>query len=116
MSLRAARSSEDDVTREPTVDDAVSTDGERVQRHAPSEHEATIIHDMHAHLQRRRAREDADLIKAKRNPLVSAATGFLGFFRSKYLANVKKSVGLLIAGWLWLVVNTKTYTPPDYDD
>ena len=77
---------------------------------------ASIAADMRAHLGRARKRMQADLIGSDRNILVQAVMGVVDFFRSTYFRNVRRSLAVFMGAWLWYVLNTKTYTPPEYDD
>mmetsp|Transcript_23319 Transcript_23319/g.59537 ORF Transcript_23319/g.59537 Transcript_23319/m.59537 type:complete len:150 (-) Transcript_23319:110-559(-) len=77
---------------------------------------AAIAADMRAHLGRARKRMQADLIGSDRNILVKAVLGVVDFFRSAYFRNVRRSLTVCICAWAWYVFNTKTYTPPEYDD
>lgn len=42
--------------------------------------------------------------------------GLGGFLRSRYFANVRKSIGVFMGMWFWYVLNTKTYIPPEIDE
>ena len=77
---------------------------------------AGILRDMRAHLERRKTNEDADLIRSNRGPVLQAILGLRDFLRSKALGNVFRSLGLFMGAWIWYVINTNTYMPPDYDD
>jgi hypothetical protein len=94
-------------------------DPDHVEPAASSEWAAattTIADDMRAHLARARKRMQADLIGSDKGPLTKAFLGVTGFFRSRYFRNVRRSLTVFVSGWLWYVLNTKTYTPPEYDD
>ena len=77
---------------------------------------AGILRDMRAHLERRKTNADADLIRSNRGPVLQAILGLRDFLRSKALGNVFRSLGLFLGAWIWYVINTNTYMPPDYDD
>ena len=64
----------------------------------------------------RTQKAEADLIVANRGPVMSVLFGFGGFLRSRYFANVRKSIGVFIGMWLWYVLNTKTYMPPEIEE
>lgn len=83
---------------------------------APNPATPAIVADMRAHLKRAHRRAEADLIGSNRNIVIRLFSGVVGFFGSEYFRNVRRSVGVFIAAWLWYVFNTKTYTPPEYDD
>lgn len=78
--------------------------------------DAGILRDMRAHLRRRQKREEADLIGHNRGPIKGLFYDLYDFVRGSYFANVRKSVGVALAAWLWYVFNTRTYMPPEYDD
>lgn len=59
---------------------------------------------------------DADLIVQNRNPITKVIFGIGDFLRSRYFANVRKSIGIFIGFWLWYVLNTKTYEPPEVEE
>ena len=59
---------------------------------------------------------EADLIVQNRGPIASVVFGLGGFLRSRYFANVRKSVGVFVGMWLWYVLNTKTYMPPEIEE
>ena len=69
-----------------------------------------IVRDMQAHLKRRKKRAEADLI----------GRGLIGrvidFFGSQYFRNVRKSAGVFFGAYVWYVLNSNSYTPPEYDD
>ena len=75
-----------------------------------------ILRDMRAHLERRKTNADADLIRTSRGPVLQAVLGLRDFLRSESLGNVFRSLGLFMGAWVWYVINTNTYMPPDYDD
>ena len=75
-----------------------------------------IVADMHAHLDRRRKKAEADLIGSQRGPVKRVLFGFTDFFRSEYFRNVRRSLGLFFGAYVWYITNVNTYTPPDYDD
>ena len=75
-----------------------------------------IVADMHAHLDRRRKKAEADLIGSQRGPVERVLFGFTDFFRSEYFRNVRRSLGLFFGAYVWYITNVNTYTPPDYDD
>ena len=75
-----------------------------------------ILRDMRAHLERRKTNADADLIRSSRGPVLQAFLGLRDFLRSEALGNVFRSLGLFVGAWVWYVINTNTYVPPDYDD
>ena len=58
----------------------------------------------------------ADLIKQNRGPIAKVLFGMGDFLRSRYFANVRKSVGVFVGMWLWYVLNTKTYIPPEIEE
>ena len=47
---------------------------------------------------------------------MDSLSGVNEFLRSKALGNVFRSLGLFLGAWIWYVINTNTYMPPDYDD
>ena len=71
---------------------------------------------MRAHLNRTKKRAEIDLIREQRGIVARFVFGIGSFLQSDYFNNVRKSFGLLLSGWLWYVINTKLYTPPEYDD
>jgi len=75
-----------------------------------------IVADMRAHLKRRQKRAQADLIGDDRGLIARAVGGVGDFFKSRYFANVRKSLGVFLGMWLWYVLNTQTYIRPDDDD
>ena len=75
-----------------------------------------IASDMRAHLKRRKKKAQADLIVRNRGPVAAVLFGVGDFLRSKYFANVRKSVGIFVGMWLWYVLNTKTYIPPEFEE
>ena len=75
-----------------------------------------ILREMRSHLERRKTNADADLIRSSRGPLLQAVLGLRDFLRSPALGNVFRSLGLFVGAWVWYVINTNTYMPPDYDD
>ncbi len=75
-----------------------------------------ILGSMRRHLEKRRKREEADLIGENRGLIKGTILGVFDFLRSKYFRNVRKSLGFFIAAWLWYVLNTKTYVAPEFDD
>ena len=75
-----------------------------------------FVRDMRAHLERRKTNADADLIRTSRGPVLQAVLGLRDFLRSESLGNVFRSLGLFMGAWVWYVINTNTYMPPDYDD
>jgi hypothetical protein len=102
---------------------------------------AAIASDMRAHLERRakvcmpaRARlrpslpeptaplsycsqrAEADLIVQNRGLIKRVAFGLGDFLRSRYFANVRKSIGIFVGMWFWYVLNTKTYIPPEFEE
>eukprot|EP00320_Phaeocystis_rex_P021571 CAMPEP_0119071812 /NCGR_PEP_ID=MMETSP1178-20130426/54479_1 /TAXON_ID=33656 /ORGANISM="unid sp, Strain CCMP2000" /LENGTH=148 /DNA_ID=CAMNT_0007053771 /DNA_START=3 /DNA_END=449 /DNA_ORIENTATION=+ len=77
---------------------------------------AGILRDMRAHLERRKANADADLIRFRRGPILQLLLGLRDFLRSEALGNVFRSLGLFMGAWVWYVINTNTYMPPEYDD
>ncbi|KAL1514596.1 hypothetical protein AB1Y20_003690 [Prymnesium parvum] len=77
---------------------------------------SAIAAEMRAHIARAKKRMQADLIGSDRNLIVQGVVGVVNFFRSKYFRNVRRSLLTFACAWLWYVLNTKTYTPPEYDD
>ena len=75
-----------------------------------------IVEDMRAHLGRRKLRENADLITARRGPLGAVISAIQGILQSRYLRNLRRSALLAIGMWSWYVFNTKTYVRPEYED
>ena len=75
-----------------------------------------IASDMRAHLKRRQKKAEADLIVRSRGPVTAVLFGLGDFLRSKYFANVRKSIGVFAGMWLWYVLNTKTYMPPEIEE
>ena len=75
-----------------------------------------ILRDMRAHLEPRKTNVDADLIRSNHGPVLQAILGLRDFLRSEALGNVFRSLGLFMGAWIWYVINTNTYMPPDYDD
>ena len=59
---------------------------------------------------------DADLIKLNRGPILTVIFGLGDFLRSRYFRNVRKSIGVFAGMWLWYVLNTKTYIPPEIEE
>lgn len=77
---------------------------------------AAIASDMRAHLERRAKRAEADLIVQNRGLIKRVAFGLGDFLRSRYFANVRKSIGIFVGMWFWYVLNTKTYIPPEFEE
>ena len=80
-----------------------------------AEKSSAMLSDMRSHLQRRRKRADADQILG-RGGLFAPFFAIVDFFRSEYFMNVRRSFSILLGTWFWYVLNTRTYTPPEYDD
>ena len=101
----------------PTEPAAAAADGAG-ERAAPSPGGQTsaIADDMRAHLRRREKKAEADLIVQNRGPVARVVFGLGGFLRSKYFKNVRKSMGVFVGMWLWYVLNTKTYMPPEIEE
>ena len=59
---------------------------------------------------------EADLIVANRGPIARVVFGLGSALRSRYFKNVRKSLGVFAGMWLWYVLNTKTYIPPDVEE
>lgn len=79
-------------------------------------HSNSIVEDMRAHLDRRRLRENADLITSRRGLFGSVVATVNAILRSRYLQNVRRSLLLAVSMWSWYVFNTKTYVKPEYED
>ena len=47
---------------------------------------------------------------------MSVVLGIRDFFKSRYLKNVRNSLCMFLGLWLWYVLNTQTYIPPENDD
>ena len=75
-----------------------------------------IAADMRAHLKRRQKKADADLIKSNRGPIATVLFGVGDFLTSNYFRNVRKSLGIFAGAWVWYVLNTKTYMPPEVEE
>ncbi|KAL3915162.1 MAG: hypothetical protein SGPRY_007349, partial [Prymnesium sp.] len=108
--VRAERRAEGIFDRPDADDPAMETDTEWASR------TAAIAADMRAHLARAKKRMQADLIGSNRNIVVKGVVGVINFFKSEYFRNVRRSVLVFSCAWFWYVFNTKTYTPPEYDD
>ena len=75
-----------------------------------------ITADMRAHLGRRQKRADADLIKQNRGLIGKVLFGMGDLLRSTYFKNVRKSLSVFFGMWIWYVLNTKTYVPPEFEE
>ena len=115
----SAFSTADDGDDEPTPP-ATSSDAAPAAAAAegskPSEATAGIADDMRAHLKRRQKKADADLIKSNRGPIATVLFGVGDFLTSNYFRNVRKSLGIFAGAWVWYVLNTKTYMPPEVEE
>jgi hypothetical protein len=94
-----------------------AAEGDGVPGGSPwTERSTVIVEDMRAHLDRRRLRENADLITSRRGFFGSVVATVSAILRSRYLQNVRRSLLLAVSMWSWYVFNTKTYVKPEYED
>ena len=77
---------------------------------------APIMLEMRAHLERRQSRENADLIGDRRGLFGGLFARIGSVLKSRYLRNVRNSLWVSLAGYLWFLFNNRTYQAPEYDD
>ena len=103
---------EDDEEQEAEQTEQEAQEAEEAEEAAS----APIMLEMRAHLERRQSRENADLSGDRRGLLGGLFARIGSVLKSRYLRNVRNSLWVSLAGYLWFLFNNRTYQAPEYDD